>query len=123
MSEPATELSLEEIARVAKALSDPTRLRMLAALSKGRSCCGLPEPSGRGLAKRAEPEEGVCVCELQEQFGLIQSKVSYHLRVLQSAGLIDVHERGKWSFYFLRREGVEVLRDHLDAWLARPSRP
>ncbi len=118
MSDQVKELTLEEIAQVAKALSDPTRLRMLAALSKGRSCCGLPEPSGRGLARRAQPEEGVCVCEFQEQLGLSQSKVSYHLHVLQSAGLVDVHERGKWAFYFLRREDVEALRDHLDAWLA-----
>ena len=118
MSEQQTDLALEELARAAKALSDPTRLRMLTALSQGRSRCGLPEPSGRGLAKQPQREEGVCVCEFQEQLGLSQSRVSYHLHVLRSAGLIDVHERGKWSFYFLRREGVEALRDHLGAWLA-----
>ena len=53
--------------------------------------------------------------QFQEELGLSQPRVSYHLQVLRGAGLIDVHERGKWSFYTLRREGVAALRDHLGA--------
>ena len=55
---------------------------------------------------------GICVCEFQEQFGLAQSKASYHLRVLKDAGLVTEETRGKWSFYAVDAERVaETLRD------------
>ena len=55
---------------------------------------------------------GICVCEFQEQFGLAQSKASYHLRVLKDAGLVTEETRGKWSFYAVDGERVaEALRD------------
>ena len=47
---------------------------------------------------------GICVCEFQEQFGLGQSRTSYHLRVLKEAGLVTEETRGKWTFYELDRE-------------------
>jgi ArsR family transcriptional regulator, arsenate/arsenite/antimonite-responsive transcriptional repressor len=115
MGDPMT---IEQIAQVAKALSDPIRLRMLSTLAQGRSCCGLPEPSGAGMGKDADGEQGVCVCEFQEQFGFSQSRVSYHLQVLRNAGLIDVHERGKWSFYSIRKAGVEELLEQLGGWIS-----
>ncbi len=89
---------LLRLALVAKALGDPIRLRMLALMVGGRTCCGLPEASSRGVPGTTEPA-GVCVCEFQEQLGLAQSKTSYHLRVLKDAGLISEEARGKWSFY------------------------
>ncbi len=82
------------LARAAKALSDPIRLRMLAQMTAAQ-CCRGPGASGAGLA---EPE-GVCVCELQGLYDLAQSKVSYHLKVLREAGLVRETKRGKWSFY------------------------
>jgi ArsR family transcriptional regulator, arsenate/arsenite/antimonite-responsive transcriptional repressor len=98
------------LARVAKALSDPIRLRMLDVMGQGRSCCGLPEPAARGVPGAGEPA-GICVCEFQEQFGLAQSRTSYHLRVLRDAGLVSEETRGKWSFYTVDREAVdEALR-------------
>ena len=44
------------------------------------------------------------MCEFQEQFGLGQSRTSYHLRVLKEAGLVTEETRGKWTFYALDRE-------------------
>ena len=85
---------------VAKALSDPIRLRMLRILAEGRGCCDLPDPASRNVPGKDMPE-GICVCEFQEQFGLGQSKTSYHLRVLREAGLVGEEKRGKWSFYTL----------------------
>jgi len=97
--------SRDQLARVAKALSDPVRLEMLDIMAQGRSCCELPDPISRGVPGAQEPH-GICVCELQEQFGLAQSKVSYHLRVLKDAGLMNIETRGKWSFYTIDREAV-----------------
>ena len=89
---------LERLTRVAKALSDPIRLGMLDVMAQGRSCCNLPEPSERGVPGAADPA-GICGCDFQEHFGLGQSKVSYHLRVLREAGLVHEEARGKWTFY------------------------
>ena len=60
---------------------------MLDLMAQGRDCCGLPAPSEQGVPGNDDPR-GICVCELQENLGLAQSKVSYHLRVLKEAGLI-----------------------------------
>jgi len=93
------------LARVARALGDPIRLQMLDLMGQGRSCCGLPDPPRRGVPGAAD-SVGICVCEFQEQFGIGQSRVSYHLRVLRECGLIREETHGKWSFYSVDREAV-----------------
>ena len=84
----------ERLAAAARALSDPIRLRMLAQMTASQCCRG----TAAGGSAGAEPE-GVCVCELQGLYGLAQSKVSYHLKVLREAGLVRETKRGKWGFY------------------------
>jgi ArsR family transcriptional regulator, arsenate/arsenite/antimonite-responsive transcriptional repressor len=108
--------TLAGLARVAKALSDPIRLNMLDVMAQGRSCCGLPDPQERGVPGTADPA-GICVCEFQEHFGLGQSKVSYHLRVLKEAGIVREETRGKWSFYAIDREAVATALDGLRSLL------
>ncbi|HMK92894.1 MAG TPA: metalloregulator ArsR/SmtB family transcription factor [Thermoleophilia bacterium] len=93
----------EQLARIAKALADPIRLKMLGILGEGRECCDLPDPCTRNVPGEGTPK-GICVCEFQEQFGLGQSRTSYHLRVLKDAGLVTEEMRGKWTFYELDRE-------------------
>jgi ArsR family transcriptional regulator, arsenate/arsenite/antimonite-responsive transcriptional repressor len=106
----------EWLTRVAKALGDPIRLKMLDAMAQGRACCGLPNPKDRGVPGLAEPL-GICVCDFQEHFGLSQSKVSYHLRILREAGLVSEEPRGKWAFYRVDRQAasqaLEVFRSLL----------
>jgi len=103
--------TLERLARVAKALADPIRLGMLDVMTQGRGCCGLIDPAERGVPGSGDPE-GLCVCEFQEQFGLAQSKASYHLRVLKDAGLVREETRGKWTFYAVDGERLAAaLRD------------
>jgi len=91
-----------QLAKIGKALSDPIRLRMLDVLAEGRDCCELPDLCTRGVPGTGVPE-GICVCEFQAQFGLGQSRTSYHLRVLKEAGLVTEEQRGKWTFYALDR--------------------
>jgi ArsR family transcriptional regulator len=110
------EAAVVRLARIAKALSDPIRLGMLDVMAQGRGCCGLPDPSERGVPGAADPL-GVCVCEFQEHFGLAQSKVSYHLRVLREAGIVSEETRGKWSFYALDREAAAAALGEFHAIL------
>ncbi len=78
------EEGLERLVALGRALSDPMRVRMLSMMADGRSCCDF---SGSGVPVE-EGEEGICVCEFEEHFGMGQSKVSYHMRKLRDAGLV-----------------------------------
>lgn len=62
-----------------KALGDETRLRILKLLLK----------------------KELCVCELEAALNLPQSKVSRHLTVLRSVGLVEDRREGTWIFYSL----------------------
>jgi ArsR family transcriptional regulator len=108
--------AIERLARLAKALADPIRLRMLDVMAQGRGCCGLIDPAERGVPGGSDPE-GICVCEFQERFGLAQSKTSYHLRVLKEAGLVREETRGKWTFYSVDDRAAAAALGQLSALL------
>ena len=102
----ATEgLGVERLVALGRALSDPIRVRMLSMMADGRSCCDF---SASGVPA-AEGDEGICVCEFEEHFGMGQSKVSYHMKKLKDAGLVREDRRGKWVFYSLDREAAGRL--------------
>lgn len=71
---------MQEEAELFKALSDPTRLR-LAVL----------------LAIRGE----TCVCELAAALDEPDYKISRHLGVLRSGGLVEARREGAWMHYRL----------------------
>ena len=102
----ATEgLGVDRLVALGRALSDPIRVRILSMMADGRSCCDFSDsgvPAGEG-------DEGICVCEFEEHFGMGQSKVSYHMKKLKDAGLVREERRGKWSFYSLDREAASGL--------------
>lgn len=89
LSGPLDSGSAVELARLLKAVADPTRLRILAFL-------------------RSQPECSACVCDLTAAVGLSQPTVSHHLRILTDAGLLDHVKRGYWTWYSLR---VTPLKD------------
>jgi ArsR family transcriptional regulator len=68
---------MDELVSIFRALSDPTRLRILKLLEGGE----------------------VCVCNIVNAFGMSQPKVSFHLGVLQDAGLIKGRKQGRWIHY------------------------
>lgn len=86
---------MKNLAHIFKALSDETRLRILALLSAGE----------------------LCVCDLMAALELPQSTVSRHLAYLRHAGLVDDERRGIWMFYRLTQAsalGDELLRLLID---------
>lgn len=69
-----------ELARVFKALSDATRVRLLSIVA-------------------AHQDREACVCDLTEPVSLAQPTVSHHLKVLVDAGLLTREQRGRWAYY------------------------
>ena len=57
----------------------------------------------RVLILRFLDEHGeLCVCDLQQSLGMIQSRLSRHLKILKDAGFLRVQRRGKWAYYSIR---------------------
>jgi ArsR family transcriptional regulator len=110
-----TEEGVERLVALGRALSDPIRVRMLSMMADGRGCCDF---SGTGVPAD-EGDQGICVCEFEEVFGMGQSKVSYHMKKLRDAGLVREKRRGKWSFYTIDREAAgELLGEAADRLLS-----
>ena len=43
-----------------------------------------------------------CVCDLENSFEMIQSRLSRHLKILKEAGFLRVDRVGRWAYYSLR---------------------
>jgi ArsR family transcriptional regulator len=57
----------------------------------------------------ATAEEPVCVCNLTPLIDLSQPTVSFHLKKLVQAGLIEREQRGVWAYYSVNREALGRL--------------
>jgi ArsR family transcriptional regulator len=55
----------------------------------------------------------VCQCELHPVFDISQPTLSHHLKKLADADVIEVERRGKWAYYSLNDQALEVLRSWL----------
>ena len=44
----------------------------------------------------------VCVCDIENAFGMIQSRISRHLKILKEGGFLRVERRGRWAYYSIR---------------------
>jgi ArsR family transcriptional regulator, arsenate/arsenite/antimonite-responsive transcriptional repressor len=91
MSVPSlNEADAERLARLLKALAEPSRLRLLSLLGGS--------------------EEGeLCVCDLTAPLGLSQPTISHHLKILLDVGLVQRETRGKWRFYRVTPEGLTAV--------------
>ncbi|WP_151191854.1 ArsR/SmtB family transcription factor, partial [Desulfotomaculum copahuensis] len=54
---------------------------------------------------------GLCNCELMAVLGMIQSRVSYHMKELTEAGLVIEKPRGRWKVYFIN---TQTLRRYIE---------
>lgn len=101
---------IEKLAELFKALSDPTRLRLVKLLSEQApgECPG--ECNGRGF---------LCVNALAHRLGVTQSAVSQHLRVLRQAGLVHGVRRGPFMHYSLDGDGLRRYRAALQEALGK----
>lgn len=78
---------MEKFIEAFKALSDPTRLRIVhLLLSAG--------------------ETPLCVCEFVDALSEPQYNVSKHLRVLKQKGLLSETKDGRWVYYSIRQSNA-----------------
>ena len=82
---------MDDFIKSAKAIADPTRVRML---------------------KLLEQRE-LCVCDIMDIIGLGQSTASKHLGILKTAGLLESRKEGTWSYYRLSGKAVAGNKDFL----------
>jgi ArsR family transcriptional regulator len=83
------------LVRVAKALAEPVRLRLVEVL-------------------RDNPGK-VCPCELAPMVELSQPTISHHLKVLKDAGVLACEKHGLFVYYYVKAGALDELCD----WLSR----
>jgi ArsR family transcriptional regulator len=91
-----------QLARMFKALGDPTRVRLLSLIA-------------------AHEGGEACICDLTEPVGLSQGTVSHHMKILGDAGLVSRDQRGKWAYYRVERPMLTALSTALKSYSAGRS--
>lgn len=89
LDEPVAETDADELAQVFSALADPVRLRLFSLIANAGE---------------------VCACDLLGPVGRSQPTVSHHTKVLADSGLIVGEKRGRWVWWSIVPERVELLR-------------
>ncbi len=90
-------LSPDRSLAVLQAVADPVRWRILAQLTTRKQC----------------------VCDLQTQVDVAPNLLSYHLKVLREAGLVEGTRRGRWIDYTLTDGAADLVRAALPGELGR----
>ncbi len=83
-------LTATRLAETFKALSDPTRVRIISALSQAE----------------------LCVCDLAAALGMTQSAISHQLRLLRALRLVKASKRGRMVYYSLDDAHISGLYQH-----------
>lgn len=78
-----------------KALADPVRIQLMSMLL-------------------AEPETGVCTCDLAPAVGVTEATTSFHLKVLRDAGLCEGTRKGTNVYYRPNAGALGALMTVLD---------
>lgn len=81
----------ERVGQLFSVLADPTRIRILHALSMSSE---------------------LCVCDIAFLVGVSQSAVSHQLRTLRMADVVARRKEGRTMFYSLSDEHVRVMLDN-----------
>jgi ArsR family transcriptional regulator, arsenate/arsenite/antimonite-responsive transcriptional repressor len=100
LREPITASQAADLARLLKALADPTRLRLVSM-----------------VAAREGGE--ACVCDLTAPLGLTQPTISHHLKILVETGIFTRDKRGVWAYYSLVPSALSALSAVLQPTAAR----
>jgi ArsR family transcriptional regulator, arsenate/arsenite/antimonite-responsive transcriptional repressor len=58
-------------------------------------------------------DQELCVCELCEKIDVSQSKLSFHLKNLKEANLVNSRQEGRWIYYSLNLAQFVILEQYL----------
>jgi ArsR family transcriptional regulator len=86
-----------ELERLFRALADRHRLKVVNMLAQAEG-------------------EAICVCDFQDALALKQPTVSYHLKQLVDAGVLQREQRGRYAFYSLEQGVLDRIAE-----LVRPQ--
>lgn len=89
--------SRAQAAQVFHALSDETRLQILELLAEGEQC----------------------VCDLTDSLKTGQSRLSFHLKTLKEAGLLQDRREGRWIYYSLNPDALEEVKELVSSMKAK----
>ena len=109
------ENQMEQMARMFKALGDPTRLSIFECLRGG--CCGGEavevENEEGAIRAKSGPTAGEVCCYVTGTTGPITSTVSHHLKELRLAGLITMKRQGKHMICGINQSAVDEIKEYL----------
>ena len=97
-----SDVEARELETVFKALADRHRVKIL----------------NRLLAAGGE---AVCVCDFESLLGLKQSTVSYHLKQLLDAGMLEREKRGAYAYFTVAEGALERVCGLLGAAAPVPA--
>ena len=101
-------LQIADLAQIFSALGGETRVQLLLALQTKALTC--PDPANCDLSERC------CdVSELAQATRLAMSTISYHLKELRRASLIQTHRRGKHIFCSINAETAAQLAQFFES--------
>lgn len=80
---PLSSSRAQALSRQLEALAQPERVQLLSII-------------------REAVEGSTCTCELQGELGLGEAELDAHLVAMCTAGLINAHRRGAWTYYSAR---------------------
>ena len=86
-----------------KALADPARLSILEFLWDPAS-------------DEFRTEDGICAGDIVDFLGVSQPTVSHHMKILEEAGLVETHKRGKRVYYECVTEGMDGVIRYLELY-------
>lgn len=77
-----------KLSKMMKAIAEPNRLQILNMISTGEKCA----------------------CEILDHFHFTQPTLSHHMKVLIDAGIVATRKEGKWHYYYLVTENIDVFQ-------------
>src|SRR5699024_4045066 len=51
----------------------------------------------------------LCVCDIEEKLNIKQSKISYHLKKLVNANILNIEKHGTWNYYKINEKQIQVI--------------
>lgn len=84
MCQGGEKMNYTDYAMVIKAMGDARRLEIIDMLSCGK----------------------MCACDILDHFDFTQPTLSHHMKVLQTAGIVDAQKDGKWQHYSLNSKFI-----------------